>query len=305
MPGWLDDDTGTHTATAINIGPAGTTPTFDTNTKKFGSSSAKFVRASNEIGGCIRIPDHADFTLSNTWSISLWFYPQWSNTNMGLFCNWDESYSPKGGTFVRIRHDNFRLDNRWWMSGGEAAMNSSIYTPSNNNWNHLALSRDQSAGLWRLWLNGQQRYSHDLSGTYGGSHQNTPNPLCIGIFNDSNDLNYTNPFNGYIDAFHIEDGVSNWSSNFDHNALTQPTVTAYSKLLLNFNENFYQVQGTLSDEARVTVIDSDSRAVEYDAVESAGAYAVDVDDNTEKTVIAQRTSDGKVLGYGLVTPTLL
>ena len=304
MSGWLDDTTGRHTASVTSVG-GGTVPTYSTSQKKFGSSSAYFDMTDNETGGVITLPDSDDWAFSNTWSINFWFYPTRSYvTYLGFFSTWQTN-----GMKVYLRDSNFRPDSRFSTSTGTAATDTAAGAPTNYAWNHLAMSRDSS--YWRLWLNGTLRYIHDISGAHAGTHTNVSNPLRIGAMNDASTLTRPYPFDGYLDGFHIEDGVSNWTGTstgvqyFDPGTLTEPTVTAYSVLLMNFNETFYQVQGNLSHEARVTVTDEDSRTIEYDDVVSAGSYAIDVDDNSLKTVVAVRESDGELLGYGRVTPTQL
>lgn len=295
MSGWLDDSSGKeHTATPVSVG-GGSVPAFSTSTKKFGSSSAYFNRAGNTTGGVIRIPSSNDFDLSNTWSINFWVYCQRTAAYyLGFFSNWDNN----DGMNLYTRDDNFRINGKFQTSGGTATTHT-LTTPTNNAWTHIAVSRNQSAGWWRVWKNGTQIYNHDLSGAWGGTHFNSSNPFHIGSMNGTSYV-----MNGFIDAFHIEDGVSNWSGSFSV-PTEAPIATAYSVLLMQFNERFYEIQGTLTHDARLTIVDFDTRTIEYDADVSAGAYAIDVDDNTPKLIVAERLSNGKSISYGQVIPVLV
>jgi len=296
MSGWLDDTSGKgHVATAaqINLGEA---PVFSTGVKKFGSSSAYFNKyGGNGSGGMITIPTSNDFDLSGTWSISFWAYMQ--RTQAIYYGLWSNMAGDNDGMRMFLYDQDGGGVSEHQTTAGRASVNMRPFGPVNNTWTHIALSRNQSAGWARGWVDGVQRYTSALTGAWSGTSYNSVNQFVIGAMRSSGSA----PFNGYIDAFHIEDGISNWSDPFTP-PVAAPVATAYSVLLMNFNETFYKVQGTLSSDARVVVTDEDSRTIEYDGVESAGAYSIDVDDNSTKTVTAVRESDGKTLGYGRVVP---
>lgn len=301
MSGWLDDATGRHTATTTVVG-GGQAPAFSTTQKKFGSSSAYFWRVGPEDGGVISLPNSADWVLSNTWSISFWIRPEWSSSNyFGLFSTL-QTY----GMRLFLTSSTFRVNGDFSMQSGVATTDDPAGTPINGAWNHIAISRDGS--WWKLYINGRLKWRHSIDGAWASTHRVSTSPLRIGAMEDATTLDRPQPYKGWIDAFHIEDGVSNWPGtstgdiHFDYNAITEPEPTQYSVLLMNFNETFYTVQGVLSDNARIIVMDESSRTVEYDAVEVAGAYSIDVDDNSAKTVIAIKEDDGNGIAYGRVIP---
>jgi hypothetical protein len=299
MSGWLTDESDNNfTATAYSWGANGVAPTFSTDQKKFGTSSAYFSRYGNDQGGCIRLPDDNAFTLSTTFTIDWWMKQINSGVHMGVYAqNTDENG-------VRIMLSDVRkLYTEFWMTSGSVGPGSDPYTYSNNAWTHVAIVRNAAAQNWKVYRDGTQVASYGWASPWNGTLSNIAATPAIGIGGYSSNPGYSYPFNGYIDAFRITDGEALWTQNFDHNALTQPVATSNTVLLMNFNETFYQVQGTLSDQARVIVIDEDTRTVEYDDIKSAGAYAIDVYDNSVKFVAAERLSDGKSLAYGQVIPT--
>lgn len=302
MPGWLIDESGNHTATAVQMN-GGTAPTPSESIKKFGSSSAKFVRTSNLEGGGVSMPDSDDFfpTTNVNFTLQWWMFPQWSSFYSGIF----GQRNGTNGHRARLNDGNRQLEIEFQTNSGHVGMNAG--DPGGNAWHHVAIVRNASQGYWQIWRDGNRANTWSFSsGNYGVSLANVAAPFIIGVAENTSDpiAEAVLPWNGYIDGFHLEVGVARWDTvNFDAGALLEPTVTEYTKVLMNFNETFYQVQGTLSDDSRIIVIDEATRTVEHDAVESAGAYVVGVDDDQEKTIAAIRESDGKTLGYGRVLPT--
>ena len=308
MSGWLNDTSGKgHIATAQGVN-GGTAPTYDLTNKKFGSSSAKFTRTSDYVGGIITLPSSDDWWLDMTWTWQMWIKTNgWNDAEWGVMNRDDESgqrgwYALIGHTEGTVDSSYHTVNDKWPGTDHHGAVQT------DGNWHHLMMCR--SNPNWHYFVDGVLRYYHDASGTYGYDQHlaNVNMSLALGCKAQRSDF-YGHYFNGWIDAFHIEKGIARYtgtsvgSTYFDPNALGEPTATSYSVLLMNFNEIRYQINGTVSAEARITVIDSDSRTIEYDGIKSAGAYSIDVDDDTEKTVIAERVSDGSVLGYGRIIPT--
>lgn len=317
MSGWLNDDTGRHTFTVETVGGGSATPvTYSTSIKKFGSSSAKFVRTSDTIASFLKTANHSDFNLgSDNFSINFWVYPQYQSGEVhGIMTNW-ENLSIDTGWNIQFR-SNETYPRMQFSSGYDAGSgltgNQTAYTCPDSQWSHVAISRDDSFSprKYRMWINGRLVYNYgSATGYFGYGFRNTSAPFWIGARDDSGQTTPIEYFNGYLDGLHIERGVSNWSGEttgtvyFDHNALTAPTETAYSILLMNFNETLYEVNGDLSHDARIIVIDETTGEIDSDSVETAGSYSLTVNDNNEKTVVAVRESDGESLSYGRVIPT--
>jgi hypothetical protein len=311
MSGWLNDDSGQgHVASAVGQN-GGTAPTYDQNNKKFGSSSAYFAGTSNTVGGVISIPDSDDWSFGMTFTVQMWVrFDSASGNQWGVLSQYSQDNIAGSATRFGIWDDN-KVN---WLSiqtaPGQWAGTAQHETGQTSGWHHFMLCRNNPS--WHYFIDGVLRYYHAGGGTaYGSDTYNSSLPLILGAFNQQ--ASFANGYlQGWIDALHIEKGVayntgtSVGSTYFNPtNDIGEPTATANSVLLMNFNEIFYQVQGTLSHDARIIVIDEDTRTVEHDQVETAGAYAIDVDDNSEKTVVAVRESDGDLLGYGRVIPTQL
>jgi len=65
----------------------------------------------------------------------------------------------------------------------------------------------------------------------------------------------------------------------------------------------YKISGTLTDGARVIIIEESDWSISSSTVETSGSFVIDeLDESGDKLVIARRTSDGWGLGYGSVTP---
>jgi len=320
MSGWLNDESSnSHVATPTAVA-TGAAPTYSTSVKKFGSSSAKFVRTSNLAGGYLSIPDSSAFTLPTTWSMNFWIYPtSLGSTHQGLFGNWRDQAIDTGWK-VFFDDNDARVRGRWsWGLNANSwtwVTSDGQYLIPNNTWTHIAVSRDTPAQRWRLWINGILAWIRNFDDGRGGAGaRDSSRSFYIGAQDDL--IGGDGPryfFDGYIDALHIENGVSNWAGDdstegtkyFSPENYTEgPTATAYTSLLMNFNETLYEVAGTLSHDSRIMVVDEGGRTVENDSVETAGAYSVTVNDADPKSVIAIRESDGKILGYGRVTPSIV
>jgi len=318
MSGWLNDEsTYDHVATPTAVA-TGAAPTYSTSIKKFGSSSAKFVRTSDVAGGYLNIPDSDAFMFTMTWSINFWIYPIWNNYYMGLFGDWIGGSTDYGWKFY-FHEDDARIRSTWSWGNDAHSWTFSTgvgqYLIPNDTWTHIAISRDASAQRYRIWKNGVLATIKDFTSGRGGLERNSSRDFYIGAQDDL--VGGNGPkffFNGYIDALHIEDGVSNWSGAdgtigtkyfSPENYTVGPTATAYSTLLMNFDETLYEVAGDLSHDSRIIVIDEDTRTVEYDAtVSGGGSYSVTVNDTDLKTVTAVRESDGEGITYGRVVPSL-
>jgi len=64
----------------------------------------------------------------------------------------------------------------------------------------------------------------------------------------------------------------------------------------------HTISGTLSDEGRVTVLEENTHELIKSEVFSAGKYTIEIPQRLKVDVIAKRTSDAEVKGYGDVVP---
>jgi len=77
------------------------------------------------------------------------------------------------------------------------------------NWTHLAVVRDNLAGLIRVFVNGTQRGSGVISGAT--SFYNSSKNLTIGGRNDT----AVYDIDGYLDELRISKGIARWTTDFD------------------------------------------------------------------------------------------
>lgn len=267
MSGWLNDKV-TSNSWAIALG----SPSADLVTYKYGTSSAKFIG-----NGGIYMHCDTSFRLNSTWTIEFWFRASGASAMLMKTSNLEAGYS-----YLQIEIG----------SNGVLNLQGTSFSDKNymdGNWHHLA------------WVTGNIY----IDGSWKRYHR--PEPVCGNgaYIHLGQNNNNTAPLTGNIDDFRMTNTqvyTGTGSYTMPTSGLTQipGTVT-----LMNFNETLYQIAGTLSDDAKIFVIDESSENVEYSDVKTAGAYSIIVSDASEKTVVAIRESDGKLLGYGRVIPNTL
>lgn len=303
--GWLDDTSGLNSPYLGNQGGAQYNAEADLTTKKFGSAAAK-MNTFQTLGGGILINDAANWRMTSDSTIQCWFRVTTlpSETGYGSQTIWLQRDGSNINVAAHIYTDDRIRIYVYTPGGGYVAVDGSPSGPvvTKNVWHHIAISRVNYT--YYLCYDGAVLLSENKGNYYFDNPDNT-GPMAIGYCGSISWPNSgANGLVGWIDSFHIEVGVGRWSSGFnpetDPYSQQQTLPTAYSKILMNFNEPVYQIQGNLSDNARITIIDESSREVEYDSLESAGSYVISVSDLTEKTVLARRTSDGKCIAYGNV-----
>lgn len=311
MAGWNIDATGRHTFTLHTTADAPFTGNesdfIDSTNKKYGYSSVSFNGARY-----LKAADHADWDLGTHFTIQCWFKMpsggstkqhfiskrDGGNADLWMFGIREDAYS--GVTGRMIWEFNCTDGDIKWRDGDASDPGGW----NNNQWHHYAITRNGTR--WCLFMDGTLRYN--TSSGRAGAIVTGSSQLRVGaIYNTYNQAYMT----GNIDDLHIEKGVQRWtgtnvgSQYFVPDSLGEAAVTGNSVLLMNFNETVYEVAGTVSDNAKIWIIDEDTETVEYSDIKAAGAYSVNVSDNSEKSVFAVRESDGKVLGYGRVIPSLV
>lgn len=240
---------------------------------KFGGYSA------NMSPGWFSLAHHSDWDVgSGDFTVDLWFY---ATVNPVLHTLIGNASDP--GYFGCILQNGPKATYHVCISPGSwliAAAGSHTISP--NQWYHFAMVRN--SGNFRGYINGELDYSSDLLG--GSAIYYPSNGFRIGEWS-----NGTATWQGYMDEVRFSKGIARWTAPFT------PPEYPYDA-----NPN-YEIAGTLSEEARIYVIDEASGEIFYDSVESAGSYSVPMPYATEKTVIAVRESDGKAITYGRVIPS--
>ena len=95
-----------------------------------------------------------------------------------------------------------------------------------NNWYHIAVTRTQSSGVTKIYVNGVERASATTA-----VWNNASTYLRVGATNSS-----TNRFIGRIDQVRVSKGIVRWTSDFSGSLPTPPySVDEYTKLLLYFS----------------------------------------------------------------------
>lgn len=278
---FLDNDA----AGGVELTTVDTAPVYDEADKKFGTTCASFGGA-----GQFRSTQQVPWSFPTNFTLHWWMKHPGALHNVKLFAHGTEGAGANWDMFFRNYSGPTILEFR---KAGGAGIVYWTGTLATSTWYHVAVVKNGTT--WRLFVNG------DLKATRTDSWVPDSSSFYINMGNlwHIDDFYY----NGRLDSVCWENEAL-WTVNFTP-PTSPPIVTANTRMLFQFDEDFYQIQGVLSDEARVTVIDYDSRIVEYDGVKSAGAYAVDATDNSVKLVVAERISDGSALAYGQVVPALI
>jgi hypothetical protein len=176
--------------------------------------------------------------------------------------------------------------------GGMQPVSDSYF--SGTEWNHVAWVR--SGTNWWIFINGISRYSRT---GFNPTLPSTTRNLYIG-FNNQNEFYFPD----LIDEIEITNNAK-WTTNFSVPA--QPgVVDGNTVFLAHFNEPQYRVQGTVSADCRILIIDETTRVLESDDAVSAGSYELTTGDNDAKIIMAIPDDTAKnSITYRNVTPVTL
>ena len=144
-----------------------------------------------------------------------------------------------------------------------------------NTWYHIAIVR--TGNTFKIFRDGIQLASSTYTGTIdsGASSQ----LLNIGYHKwSSNVYKYL----GSMDELRISKGIARWTSNFT------PPTSAYAY--------DYFLNGNVSQDSRILVINESNWTLESNTLKSAGDYTLALPSGGQKTVVAI-TEDGEGLAY--------
>ena len=188
-----------------------------------------------------------------------------------------------------LKYQNFYLDSnstiRWQRVQGGSNQTYVISSSGHitaNAWNHVALVRGNST--YYLFVNGTNRADSINNPTYSFGELGAP--CWIGRGNVGTGFFHSN---GYVDEFRFSKGTARWTSNFT------PLDSEYSSA---------DISGTLTEEARIVILDENSWEVEHNSVHSAGAFVIPEGSGSGlKTVTAYPTDTNKnAVIYRGITP---
>ena len=131
----------------------------------------------------------------------------------------------------------------YYYDGSGHELNSTT-TIELNTWYHFALVRDNTGtDTIRLFINGVQEDTYQTPGTNAPATA----PLTIGNFGTYN----SQLFEGYMDDFRIVNGTCVYRSDFTV-PTTRLTAITNTKLLIHSEDNFTDIDGTLSGSTSTT-----------------------------------------------------
>lgn len=225
-------------------------------------------------GANLSIPASSDWQQgSQTYTVDFWMYPlQTVNSWAGVFnCG-------SIGTFdFYIRSDGSNTDANLHLGTGTVGLSNAITFDS---WNHVAIVKDDSNYV-KVYIDGVY-----INGTQASSI--TPNEtFYIGYGFHTAASIYD--FKGYIEEFRISKGIERWTENFT------PSTEPYDAFS-------YKISGSLSEDAKIYVIDQTSDVLEVSESKTSGNWSANCSDGNK--IVTAVKSDGNSISYGNVTPIL-
>jgi len=270
--GLTDSSFGGHTTTLNSVSRSGAT-------SKFGGYSARFPGSTY-----MTVPTHSDWdTGTNNFTFDAWV--RFDNLSAGnrLFAVGSQTDGAYNMWFIGMWDSN--INTGVYNGAGGYFESSHPVSASINTWYHIAIVREGN-NLKKYW-NGVYTASQDITGfnLSGGSY----GPVLGARWHNGSPIEH---LEGYMDEVRFSNGIARWTGTGN---FTPPT-TAYTVPT--------KVEGVLSEEAIITLIDETTDNIEYREIVSAGAYEIPCSSGT-KTVVAVRESDGDALAYGRVVPVIV
>lgn len=206
--------TGNGGANSIDAAPAGKSAVFN------GSS------------GYVQLPLSSFFGQKRTCSISLWFKAGTQSNNGTIFIDYSGRYN------IEIRLlTNGTIATQTYYGTLPSTITTTTSTYNDNNWHHIVVVNDISAGTRKTYIDGSQVLSGSLpSGTFSGS---TNYAVTLGVLKTSSPISGTY-YNGKIDQVRIYDTALSASDVINlYNETNVPTANliAYYKLDGNANDS--------------------------------------------------------------------
>mgnify|MGYP006267112047 CR=1 FL=1 len=184
---------------------------------------------------------------STSWTIEAWFYPQSHLSGSARYFTLNGSYGLiTGGSSNTLAWNNF----------GSGNVLTSTWTPSLNQWQHIALVNN--AGTVTLYVNGQS------CGTASNFMPNSSLPITIGGCGGT----YAYGFQGYISNFRVLTGTALYTSNFT--TPTTPLTAITNTSVLTCQSNRFKDNSTNA----YTITSSGSTSVQtFSPFEPTAAYS--------------------------------
>ena len=210
----FDDDTykdNTLNCKAYPVGSAAVTSSY----KKFGDKSLSLVTDNNYFFGAVDLTnmEHFDFG-NNEWTVDVWLYIKSLANDVFVVGSWNEG-SWKSW-LVYIKSDG-TIWPHWSTTGSNSFNFSTSTTISTGSWKHLAVVRDNTANVIRVFIDGTECSYASSNSIAPGTTIATPTvPVRIGSQGGRMTPSYS--YNGYMDELRISN-TARWTSNF-----TPPTT---------------------------------------------------------------------------------
>lgn len=241
--------------------------------KKFGTASAYF----NDTGHLYIDTTNSEWDFgTNDWTIDFWAYFTDIASTRRLWGRGPDGDNRFGLIWSTSNYLYFSNE----VSGSNEARAGDSWTPTLNQWYHIAVVRDGT--IIRFFVDGDNMGD---GGTFS-SNMTQSGRIYIGAgLNGGGSVDKR--FQGYMDELRVSN-VARWTSSFT------PPTEPYSAPLF--------VSGNLTEDARIIVINEFDWSIESNTQETAGSYSIEVTSGSK--TIAARKSDGESIAYGNVTPIL-
>jgi hypothetical protein len=217
----------------------------DTSSKKFGTGSALF----DGTGDFLLVSDHADFDLTNNFTIDLWF----KRNVTGIFqtiISKEDSITTKSG-YVLFFHSNNTIrfqggDGTTWASLN--VITSGTYTDTSQ-WHHLVAVFDNGTG--KIFVDGVQ----DGSDTSTALATNNLD-LAIG-----EDISAVNCFNGRLDEIRISNVIRHTAS---FTPPTSPYIDPGIENSLDWTDTDGNLKGLVDGEGNIVLDKTAGQGIKVD-----------------------------------------
>jgi len=167
-------------------------------------------------GDYLSVPDSADWSLGNTFTIDFW-------VRFNTISNQSFLYQRKNTvSVVGIDYDAtgkvLQIDSYIWSGSVTPFFITAPFDPAEDTWYHIAVVRiddGNTAASWRIFVDGEGQTLTLAGGAWNGAYPDVANYIAIGRTGD----HASGYVNGWLDEFRISKGIARWTSNF-----TPPTA---------------------------------------------------------------------------------